>query len=125
MGMAHHPYELEICSDAPGAVRLRVSGEIDIATAPSLLDSVLCAGLAYDAGHRVVVDLAGVAFIDSSGLAALCEAHRWLANQEQILVIASPPEHVAHLFELTGLDQVLRLDLGTEDATDDDLTAID
>lgn len=115
--MTHHPYELEICSDAPGEVRLRVSGEIDVATAPSLLDSVLCAGLAHDAGHRVVVDLASVAFIDSSGLAALVEADRWLGNQEQELVIASPPALVVRLFELTGLDQILRIDLGVPGGT--------
>lgn len=109
--MAHHPYELEICDRGPAEVHLRVSGDIDLASAPSLLDSVLCAGLAYDAGHRVVVDLAGVRFIDSSGLAALVEAHRWLGQQEQALVISSPPERVVHLLELTGLDQILRVDL--------------
>jgi anti-sigma B factor antagonist len=122
--MPHHPYELTICNRAPGEVRLRVSGEIDLATAPSLLDSVLCAGLTYDAGHKVVIDLAEVRFIDSSGLAALVEADRWLGNQEQMLVIASPPEQVVRLFELTGLDQILRLDLGAERSIED-RTAID
>lgn len=115
--MAHHPYELEICDRGPTEVQLRVSGDIDLATAPSFLDSVLCAGLAYDAGHRVVVDLAGVGFFDSSGLAALAEAHRWLGQQEQVLVITSPPERVVHLLQLTGLDRVLRVDLPQSDGT--------
>ena len=115
--MAHHPYELEICDRGAGEVRLRVTGEIDLMTAPSLLDSVLCAGLAYDAGHRVVVDLADVSFIDSSGLAALVEADRWLGNQEQVLVIASPPELLVRVFELTGLEQILRIEHRAPDGT--------
>jgi anti-anti-sigma regulatory factor len=39
-------------------------------------------------------------------------------------VIASPPEQVVRLFELTGLDQILRLDLGAERSIED-RTAID
>ncbi len=117
MAMTHHPYELEVFGPAPGETRLQFSGDIDLATAPSLLDSILCAGLAYEPGHRIVVDLAGVTFIDSTGLAALVEADRWLTNQEQVLVVASPPHRVVRLLELTGLGEVLRIELHSEGGT--------
>jgi anti-sigma B factor antagonist len=109
-------YGLEVGERAPGEVLLSVRGEVDLDVAPQLLDSILCAGLAHEPGHRMVVDLSEVSFIDSSGLAALLEADRWLTNQEQALVIARAPARVVRLFELTGLDHVLHLEPGTAGA---------
>ena len=100
-------YGLEVCERASGEIRLLVSGEVDLEAAPMLLDSILCAGEAHDAGHRVVLDLQDVTFIDSSGLAALVEAHHKLTARGQQLLLGTRSERVSRILSLTGLDQVI------------------
>ena len=66
------PLDTEVSRPRPGTVLLEVDGEIDTATAPRLqagLDEALDAADAE--GSRVVVDLTGVTFLASSGLAVL------------------------------------------------------
>ena len=94
----------------PGEVRIRVSGEVDLEGAPPMLDAILCAGIAGADGQRVVVDLADVTFIDSSGLAALVDAHRRLRARSQQLVVANPDDGVWRIFTLAGVDQILVID---------------
>jgi len=103
-------FEVEVGSHAAGEIRLRVAGELDLETAPPLLDSILCAGLTGTEGDRVVVDLARVTFIDSSGLAALVDAHRRLTAQGQQLVVADPNDGVWRILTVSGIDQILAVD---------------
>jgi len=103
-------YGLEVREPGAGEIRLLVSGEVDLEAAPLLLDSILCAGLAHDPGHRVVVDLQSVTFIDSSGLSALVEANNRLAGQEQVLVLGNLSDRVRRILSVTGLDQVITVE---------------
>lgn len=76
-------------------------GEIDPATAPALrrtLQSIDC--------ERVVLDMSGVEFIDSSGLHVLMEA----AERLPVLVVCSPSPAVARLFQITAADQMFRVE---------------
>ena len=107
--MSEH-YGLEVREPGAGEIRLLVSGEVDLEAAPLLLDSILCAGLAHDPGHRVVVDLQSVTFIDSSGLSALVEANNRLAGQEQVLVLGNLSDRVRRILSVTGLDQVITVE---------------
>jgi anti-sigma B factor antagonist len=81
---------------------VRVSGEVDMLTAPELAELLRSQ---IEAGCRaVVVDLSRTAFLGSSGLAALVEAER-LARARTRLVLAGPVNHiVGRALELTGLD---------------------
>jgi anti-sigma B factor antagonist len=99
-------FGLRVRESGDGQVRLEVEGEVDRAVAPQLLDSVLCAGLAYD-HHHIVVDLAAVTFMDSAGLSALAEADRRLREQCSHLVVANPTKQIIRIFELVGLDDQL------------------
>ncbi|MFL6206955.1 MAG: STAS domain-containing protein [Acidimicrobiales bacterium] len=103
-------YGLEVGGSATGETRLRVSGEVDLVSAPPLLDSILCAGIAAPDGQRIIVDLGDVSFIDSSGLAALVDANRRLADRGQQLVVANPGSGVWRIFTLAGIDQILVVD---------------
>jgi anti-sigma B factor antagonist len=103
-------YGLEVGGSGLGETRLRVSGEVDLESAALLLDSILCAGITGTDGQRVVVDLADVSFIDSSGLAALVDANRRLADRGQQLVVANPGAGVWRVFTLAGIDQILTVD---------------
>jgi anti-anti-sigma factor len=101
-------FEIDVVAATNGVLQLEVDGEIDLSSAPGLLDSVLCAALASD--HRqVVIDLHRVSFIDSSGLAAIIETNRRLRDDGSHLVLTRPSPLVRQLFEMTGLDEVLDL----------------
>jgi anti-sigma B factor antagonist len=84
-----------------------VRGEIDIFTAPEFKERITSA---IDAGReRVVVDLSGTTFIDSSSLGVLISAHRRLSGRDARLVIACDVPAVLNTFKITGLDNVLEL----------------
>jgi anti-anti-sigma factor len=84
-------------------VTMTVRGEIDLGTA-----GVLSARLAEAAGRspsRLVVDMAGVGFMDSAGLHCFVRVRRVLpANCP--LILRSAQRHVRQVFELTGLGTV-------------------
>jgi|SRR5215203_3307984 len=90
---------LSITMDASDhQVLIAVQGEIDAATAETLqralsaIDSLDCS--------TVVVDLAEVTFIDSSGLHALLIGHRDLARNDVRLVVCNPQPQAQRLFEI-------------------------
>ena len=82
-------------------VLLSVEGEVDLATAPEL-EGALRRALRSPA-HRLVVDLRGVRFLDSSGLSLLVRHDRLARAAERRLIIVKPPAQVHRVFELTGL----------------------
>ncbi len=86
---------------------LRVFGDLDLETAPLLLDDAepVLAGASGD----LVIDLTGLDFIDSSGLSALIRINRRLSGTGRRFEIVPPRPSVAKAFEITGLDQVLPL----------------
>jgi anti-anti-sigma factor len=80
---------------------LRLSGEVDVSNVP-----VLARALATETAHGgdVTVDLAEVAFLDSTGLESLIRAARDLEGKGR-LILVSPQGSVRRLFELVLLDQ--------------------
>jgi anti-sigma B factor antagonist len=79
-----------------------VTGEVDIATAPSLRAAL--AGVPADA--PLVIDLSAVTFMDSTGLAILLEAVR--ARGERVAIVC--PEGPARLlFAVSGTEDELPL----------------
>jgi anti-sigma B factor antagonist len=83
-------------------------GEIDLFTAPDLkaaLRDVIVEAGATD----VTIDLTGATFLDSTGIAALFGAYRWLrARDGKLTVLADDPAIVEPL-ELTGLTEFVAL----------------
>jgi anti-anti-sigma factor len=87
-----------------GIAVLRLSGELDVATAEAFgarLIEVLDGG-----AERVIVDLSATPFIDSKGLAVFLIAARRLPGG---VAVVSPRERVTRLFQATGLAHQLRL----------------
>ena len=88
-----------------GHVVVHVMGEIDAATAPRLLEG-LTAGASAGA-RRVVVDLAKVGFIDSTGLRALLQSREHVLASGRVFDIRNPTAAAVRLFDLTGTHQLL------------------
>jgi anti-anti-sigma factor len=78
---------------------LTLSGELDLASTPILereLAAVESAG-----AKRIVIDLAEVGFMDSSGLQALLRARERAAEEGVELALRRGPHQVQRVFELT------------------------
>src|SRR6266849_4392030 len=81
-----------------------VRGEIDISTVGTLSEHL--GRLARKNPQRLVIDLAGVSFIDSSGLGGFVRIRKALPP-DCLVVIRSPQRRVRQLFKITGLDSVI------------------
>lgn len=82
-----------------------VSGEIDAHTAPRV-----AAALADTPLDRIVVDMSGVEFVDSSGLRVLIEAHQATDRRGAALVLAEPSDAVVRLLQISGVDDYLNVE---------------
>jgi anti-anti-sigma factor len=91
---------------ADGSTRLALIGELDLATL-HLLEHEL--ERIEPTEKRLVLDLRGLEFVDSSGLHALLRADRRLSDAGGQLTIVRGPRAVERLFRLTGLDTRLRI----------------
>ena len=94
---------LEVATSG-GLAAVAVRGELDIRSAPELraaLTGVLDAG-----ATKLVLDLAGVAFMDSSGLGVLVTAHRRLDALGSRLQVVGVQGPVGRLLTVTGLTRV-------------------
>ena len=91
-------------TDAPV---IAVSGEVDVATAPQLRES-LQRVIAHGAS-TVVLDLLGVTFLDSTALGVVIGAHKRCreVGGELRVVVADP--RLVKIFEITGLTGVLSI----------------
>jgi anti-sigma B factor antagonist len=77
------------------------AGEVDLATIGQLqseLETLIKAGFA-----RVVIDLRGVEFLDSTGLHALLDANARAGQDGWQLAIIPGPRAVQRIFEITGV----------------------
>lgn len=88
-----------------GRSHLTVRGDLDAMSAPDLH-----AALAACTEGDVEVDMAGVTFIDSSGLAAVIEAHLRLRPSGRRLTIVDRSPVVRRLLDLSGVSTQLDLD---------------
>lgn len=115
MGEGEVSYGVVVRQTGDRRLQLRVSGELDMAVAPHLLDSILCAGLAGPC-REVTIDLSEVTFIDSSGLGALLEARRRLASEGCQLTVRGLAPRIRQLLDRSGLTGCFGLDLDASDA---------
>lgn len=98
------PLEIEV-QQSKSRTLVMIAGELDASTASYLYDALSDLELA-DA-HNVVLDLAKVTFMDSTGLSVIVTEHKRLNHVNGTLTIFSPPSSIRRLFEITGLTATL------------------
>lgn len=81
-----------------------VRGDVDLATAPALRDALAAAVRESDA---VVVDLAEVPFMDSTGLGVLVAAANRARAGGRTFVLARPRQIVRNALRLVQVDTVI------------------
>ena len=91
--------------DTPADIVL--TGEIDFTATPAVRDRLLAA-MACNA-PEIVLHLAGLDYVDSSGLALFIEAKKLLAEAGRTIRIADISPQVAKIFHLTQLGELFGL----------------
>jgi anti-anti-sigma factor len=82
-------------------VVLVLVGELDPHTAPLLRAAI--DGALGERTSSLVLDVAGLGFIDSSGLRVVISAHKEMDERQGRLALRSPTPNTRRLLEITGL----------------------
>jgi anti-sigma B factor antagonist len=101
---------------AEGVAVLKLDGRLNMVAAPRLKEAV--DQVVEEGRSRVVVDMADVTFMDSSGLGALIAGLKKARQRSGDLRISGINDQVATVLRLTNLDRVLRAHSSVEAATD-------
>lgn len=101
--MSYTAIPLRISRSSAGLV---VSGEVDSSTVATLASFLTPLP---GESREVKVDMSEVAFMDSSGLRALIDAHREAEQSLRRLMITNPSSVVLRLIDLSGLQDVLHV----------------
>ena len=102
--MRRFTYEIARAGDE---VRLDLGGELDMAATLKLEPVV--DGLLGEGVQRVVIDLRGLSFIDSTGFSLLLTVNEQVSAAGAELVLLRPRRDVARALEVAGIDGLLPL----------------
>ena len=94
-----------------GAVVLRVSGDLDLASVPRLEEA-----LATVSADPTVIDLSECTFLDSSGVRVLASAGGKLSEAGRRFAIVASNPGMLRVLEITGVDTMLAVHHSTESA---------
>lgn len=100
---------LDLTVEPGPTTTIALAGELDPATAPQL-DQAIQTATEIEGLQRLVLDLAGLTFIDSSGLRVFVTARQSLTDSGGELVLRSPSTTVRRLLDITGLGEVLSVE---------------
>ena len=95
-------------------VVVALRGELDVEDAASAASALIALAAR---NCQIIVDLAGLEFIDSSGLAALVLARRHARQAGGDLLLSAPQRQVLRLLTVTRLIEVFAVDAGGDKVT--------
>lgn len=112
------PLHLESIAAGGGCTVLRVTGEIDVYTAPLLRERLI--HLVDDGARHIIADLRGVTFLDSTGLGVLVGSLKRLRGQGGSLRVVINADRILRIFRITGLVNVFALHPSAHEAVSAD-----
>jgi anti-sigma B factor antagonist len=93
-----------ISQELERGVRIGISGEVDMHSSPAVREELLAAARRRE--PLVQVDLSGVSYIDSSGLATLVECLQHMSVYGGKLVLSGASRNTREVFAIARLDKV-------------------
>lgn len=99
-----------------GIVSMRLSGSLDVATAPEVRDLLI--RLVDEGHHRLVLEMSGVTFVDSIGLGVFVGMVHRLRPHDGSLTVAAPSAQTRKVFEITQLVRAIPLYADADAAID-------
>ncbi len=94
-------------SDSGSSTVLAVRGEVDVYTAPRLREKLV--ELVTQGKYRIVVDLEGVDFLDSTGLGVLVGGLKRVRTHGGDMALVCTQQRILKVFEITGLTRVFEI----------------
>jgi anti-sigma B factor antagonist len=82
---------------------VRLSGELDLSSAPTLRE-LLAGAFDDDRQRRIVLDLTDLIYLDSTGLSIFVTAHKRATATGMEFCLANPNPSIGQLFKITALD---------------------
>jgi anti-sigma B factor antagonist len=104
MGAGMHDFQIDAIGPTEDCAVLRVTGEIDVYTAPLLRERAL--ELMAKGTVHVIVDMGQVGFLDSTGLGVLVGSLKRLRTRGGSLAVVISAENLLRIFRITGLTKV-------------------
>jgi anti-sigma B factor antagonist len=98
-------------SEHDSTLRISVRGEVDLYTSPDLRKAIMDAVPAARGG--VEIELSGVEYMDSSGVATLVEGFKIARENSKPFVLVAPSPSVSRVLELARLDSVFEIEPGS------------
>lgn len=108
------PLEVRV-SKAGEAVVVTPVGDVDLTASPTLRAELK--KVHEGRPVRVVVDLSGVPYMDSSGVATLVEAMQVARKNRTTLILCGLTDRVRSIFEIAKLEMVFKIVATLDDAT--------
>lgn len=96
-------------SSRDSALTIALSGEIDHHAARELM-AQLDQTVAERLPAHLVLDLSGVTFMDSSGIAVLLRARRQLGHNGGVLRVANIPAQARRVLDAAGIGRLISLE---------------
>ena len=90
---------------SPGVVA--VAGDLDVASAAGFVEAVAAE---FQASDSMVLDLAGVTFLDSTGLGALIELRNGAVGRGGRFSVRNPSSAVERVLSLVGMSDYFQAD---------------
>ncbi|MCF6247291.1 MAG: STAS domain-containing protein [Desulfobacula sp.] len=93
---------------------IHVEGDIDMFTSPGLRDTLV--PMFEDGLKGIIVNLSGVSFMDSSGIATLVEGLQWSKKGGKAFVLTGLGTNVLNALSLTKLEKVFTIESDLDSA---------
>jgi len=92
--------------DEHGTAVVSLVGDVDLESSPKVRAALLdCVGTR----RAVLVEMSGVSYIDSSGVASLVEAFQLARKSKTRFALAAPSDAARRVLELARLDKVFNI----------------
>lgn len=109
------PRTLSINTAADGdGLLVRIEGEIDLNSSPQFRTTLL--GLLDRRAPRIILDLTGVSYVDSSGVGTMVELKRRADRGGFKVTLFGLQDRVRSIFEITRLDKFLNIASSLDEA---------
>jgi len=96
--------EVEMRQVENGITVVAPTGRLDVAGAPALKEAI--SEVVKTGPPRIVIDMGGVSFVDSTGLGSVISALKQIRGSQGELRLAAPNQQARVVLELTTLDRV-------------------
>jgi anti-sigma B factor antagonist len=108
------PFRQESIAAGSDCAVLRITGEVDVYTAPQVRERVI--QLVNSGVRHIITDLRGVDFLDSTGLGALVGSLKRLRAHDGSFKLAASAGRPLRIFQITGLTRAFALHPSVLDA---------